>query len=163
MRLNQVIAIEKGVKARVYAEVTELHQAAQKPDLFNGFVKQYRKRDEEGEEYPPERKRVQMQAQETVGRVQEILTALLDMTATKDWANCHAKADVQVGTEILVQEAPVPYLLFLEKQLTDLRTFVEKLPTLDEAEDWQRDEHSGLYKTGALVSTPPFNARRNPI
>ncbi len=45
-RLNQIIAIEKGIKSRAYAELTELHKAAQKPDLFHGFVKTYQKRDE---------------------------------------------------------------------------------------------------------------------
>ncbi|MDQ3812829.1 MAG: hypothetical protein M3347_02630 [Armatimonadota bacterium] len=38
-KLNQVVAIEKGVKSRVYGEVTELHKTSQKPELFNGFIK----------------------------------------------------------------------------------------------------------------------------
>ncbi len=36
-KLNQIIAIEKGIKSKAYAHVTELHKACQKPDLFNGF------------------------------------------------------------------------------------------------------------------------------
>ena len=40
-KLNQVLAIEKGIKTRVYAEFTELHQATQKPALMNGFHKAY--------------------------------------------------------------------------------------------------------------------------
>jgi hypothetical protein len=62
-KLNQIVAIEKGVKSRVYGEITEMHKAAQKPDLFNGFVKTYRKKDEEGEDYPQERKKVQLEAE----------------------------------------------------------------------------------------------------
>ena len=59
-KLNQIIAIEKGVKSRVYGEITEMHKSSQKPELFNGFVKTYRKKDEDSEDYPPERKKAQL-------------------------------------------------------------------------------------------------------
>ncbi len=39
--------------------------------------------------------------------------------------------------------------MFLEKQLTDIHTFVGNLPILDESENWTKDENSGLYKTEA--------------
>ncbi len=149
-KLNQVIAIEKGVKSRVYGEITDIHKTSQKPDLFNGFVKTYRKKDEEGEDYPPERKKVQMIADAMLSRAAELLTELFDVTATKDWGNCHAFADVEVDGQVLIKDAPVPYLLFLEKQISDLHTFVEKMPVLDEADDWSKDENSGLYKTSAI-------------
>lgn len=149
-KLNQIIAIEKGVKSRVYGEITELHKSSQKPDLFNGFVKTYRKRDEEGEDYPPERKKVQLDASELLTRVAGLLTELFDVTASKDWANCHAVADVEVDGKVLIQGAPTPHLLFLEKQISDLHTFVAKLPVLDEADDWSKDENSGLFKTSAI-------------
>lgn len=51
-KLNQIIAIEKGVKARVYGELTGLNKAVQKPELFNGFAKAYQKKDEDGEDLP---------------------------------------------------------------------------------------------------------------
>lgn len=149
-KLNQIIAIEKGVKSRVYGEVSELHKSSQKPELFNGFVKTYRKRDEEGEDYPPERKKVQINATDALGRIGELLTELIDVTATKDWANCQAVANVEVDGRVLIKDAPAPHLLFLEKQLTDLHTFIVKLPVLDEADDWLKDENSGLYKTAAI-------------
>ena len=53
-KLNQIVAIEKSVKSRVYGEITEMHKLSQNSDLFSGFSKQYRKKDEEGEDYPPE-------------------------------------------------------------------------------------------------------------
>lgn len=146
-KLNQVIAIEKSVKSRVYSELTELHKSSQKAEPFNGFVKTYRKKDEEGEDYPAERKKVQVIADALLERAATILTELFDVTASKDFANCHARADVEVDGQILVPNAPVSYLLFLEKQLNDLRTFIDKLPELDEADDWSKDENSGLFKT----------------
>jgi hypothetical protein len=146
-KLNQIVAIEKGVKSRVYGEITEMHKTSQKPELFNGFAKTYRKKDEDGEDYPPERKKVQMVADAMLAKAASLLTELIDVTATKDWGNCHAFADVEVDGQVLLKNAPVPFLLFLEKQITDLHTFVDKLPMLDEADDWSRDENSSLYKT----------------
>ena len=151
-KLNQIVAVEKGVKSRVYGEFTELHKASQKAELFTGFSKNYRKKDEESEDYPPEQKKVQLESGELLSQVSKLLTELIDVSATKDYANCHASADVVVDGQVLIKDAPVPFLLFLEKQLSDLRTFVEKLPVLDSADDWQSDPNSGLYKTAPIAT-----------
>jgi hypothetical protein len=81
-KLNQIIAIEKGVKSRVYGEVTELHKDAQKAEPYTGFSKVYRKRDEEGEDFPPEQKRVRLSAPDVLRRVATIETELFDIEAT---------------------------------------------------------------------------------
>lgn len=151
-KLNQIVAVEKSVKSRVYGDFTELHKASQKAELFTGFSKNYRKKDEEGEDYPPEQKKVQLEAGEVLAQVSKLLAELLDVTATKDFANCLAFADVSVDGVVLVKDAPVPFLLFLEKQITDLHTFVDKIPTLDTADDWQSDPNSGLFKTPSIAT-----------
>ncbi|MCI0391861.1 MAG: hypothetical protein MOB07_24225 [Acidobacteria bacterium] len=147
-KLNQIVAIEKEVKSRTYGEVTTINKLLQKPDLFTGFSKQYRPdKDEDGETFPPDNKRVQLIAEEQLRHAARFLTEIWDVTATKDWANCRAQADVVVDGEVLIAKAPVPFLLFLEKQLNDLRTLVENLPTLDEADNWIKDDGTGLHKT----------------
>jgi hypothetical protein len=146
-KLNQILAIEKGIKTRVYAEFSELHQATQKAALMNGFHKSYQPRDEEGETYPPESQKVQHNANEVLERVGVSLAELFDITATKDWTNCNARADVVVDGRPLVKDVPATYLLFLEKQLTDLHTFVSKMAELDPGSDWSVDPGTGLYKT----------------
>jgi hypothetical protein len=145
-KLNQVIAIEKGVKSRVYSTITELNKASQKPDLFNGFSKTYRQKDEDGEQLPDERKRVQFTVAGILKQVETSLTELMDVTIRKDMTNCTAEASVEVDGQTIIPSVPPTFLLFLEKQLTDMRTFVSALPTLDDAEDWSKDENSGLYK-----------------
>lgn len=147
-KLNQIIAIEKGVKGRVYGELTALNKAVQKPELFNGFSKDYQRKDEDGEELPPERKRVQYVAGEVLRSAERVMSELMEVTARKDWTNCEAKASVKIDDRVIVENAPVSFLLFLEKQLTDLRTFVSNMPVLDEADNWTKDENSGLYRTG---------------
>ncbi len=145
-KLNQVIAIEKGIKARVYSELTDLNKAVQKAELFNGFAKNYQKKDEEGEDLPPERKRVQFQTADVLRKTQRAMSELMAVTARKDWTNCVARASVRINGAAIIENAPVSYLLFLEKQLTDLRTMIGNIPVLDDAENWTKDPNSGLYR-----------------
>ena len=148
-KLNQIIAIEKGIKSRNYAEVGELHKAAQKPALFNGMSRAYQSKEEGDEALPGESNRVQYVYGEVLRTVERLSTDWWNVTARKDWTNCNARTDVIVDGMTLLKGVPVTYLLFLEKQLTDLRTFVDCLPTLDIAEDWKKDPNSGLYRTDA--------------
>ncbi len=138
-RLNQIIAIEKGVKARSHQRLTEAHHALQKPALLSGISRTYRSKDEEGEQLPPEATRVQAKAEDIIRSTVDILGELFDVTATKDYANCKARADVVVDGKVLLTGAPVTYLLFLEKQLVDMNTFIKKLPVLDASESWTFD------------------------
>lgn len=147
LKLNQVIAIEKGIKARVYGHITELNKAAQKPELFSGFNKTYAKKDEDGEDLPAERRRVQFVAADVLRDLERNLTELFTVTAQKDWTNCTANGSVVIGDKTLIADAPVSYLLFLEKQLTDVRTFIGNMPVLDEGDSWTKDANDGLFKT----------------
>src|SRR5215472_14591635 len=123
-KLNQIIAIEKGVKTGAFQTLTEAHHQVQKTTLLGGISRTYRPRDEEGEQLPPESTRVQVRAEDIIRTVTASLTELFDTTATKDWANTHAKADVVVDGQTIVTGVPATYLLVLEKQLVDLHTFV---------------------------------------
>jgi hypothetical protein len=91
------------------------------------------------------------------------LTRLFDVTATKDWANCVAKADVKVDGTTLLEGVPATYLLFLEKQLTDLHTFVSKLPTLDASESWSFDQAANCWATEPVQTTKTKKIPRNHV
>lgn len=147
-KLNQIIAIEKGIKSKSVSDVGELYKVVQKPDLFNGFSKTYQPKDEDdGEKLPAEKKRVQFNVPEVLRAVERSMTDLISVTSRKDWTNTVAKADVSVDGNVIFKDAPVSFLLFMEKQLTDLRTLVGHLPLLDEGENWTKDVNSGLYKS----------------
>jgi hypothetical protein len=162
-KLNQIIAVEKGVKSKSFQELTEAHHAVQKTALLSGISRTYQAKDEEGEQLPPESTRVQVKAEEVLRRTAATLTRLFDVTATKDWANCVAKADVTVDGRTLVKDAPVSYLLFLEKQLTDLHTFVKKLPVLDAAEAWTHDPSTDAWKTEPVKTIKTKKVPRNHV
>lgn len=152
-KLNQVIAVEKGIKARATSEITEIHKANQKPALFDGFSKTYQKRSEQDEDQPPQAQRVQQNVADVLRRVEKLMAELFDVTATKDVANTKAFGDVVVDGVKLVERVPATYLLFLEKQLTDLHTLIVNLPVLDPARVWTLDANALLYKSEVVKTT----------
>ncbi|HVU09626.1 MAG TPA: hypothetical protein VHD90_00055 [Phototrophicaceae bacterium] len=162
-KLNQIIAVEKGVKSQALRDLTDAHQLLQKTSMLSGIARSYRPRDEEGEQLPPESTKVQVKAEEVIRKTTEIMTRLFDVTATKDWANTQAKADVVVDGEVLLAQVPATYLLFLEKQLVDLNTFVRKLPVLDAAETWVFDTSADTWATEAVQTQRTKKIPRNHV
>lgn len=151
-KLNQVLAIEKGIKDRVHKAASEIYHAAQKPTLFNGFTKEYRKVNDQSEDYPPQRQRVQMVAEEALRSDIGGQKELIDITAAKDYANQNARADIVIDGNVVVADAPATLILWLEKRVEDIRTFVTHLPVLDESEDWTADVNSGLFRSGQITT-----------
>ncbi|MGK7875844.1 MAG: hypothetical protein AB4426_21870 [Xenococcaceae cyanobacterium] len=162
-RLNQVIAIEKGIKSRSVQELAEAKKAMGKVALLSGISRTYRPKDEDGEQLPPESKKVQVKAEDIIRKATAILTKLFDVTATKDWTNCHARADVVVDNQTLLTQVPVTYLLFLEKQLTDLHTFIKKLPILDASETWTFDPSADCWATEPIQTLKTFKQPRSHV
>ncbi|WP_040792247.1 DUF7873 family protein [Nocardia paucivorans] len=162
-KLNQIIAIEKGVKSQASADVAAAYQRVAKADLLSGISRTYRPLDDMGEELPSESKRVQVRAREVIADVKNTLTRLFDVTATKDTANCSAKADLTIDGVTIARDLPVTYLLFLEKQLSELKKFVARLPTLDPAESWTFDEVSDCYATQPAQTVRTKKVPRNHV
>lgn len=163
MKLNQIIAIEKGTKSRSLQELTEAHHSLQKPAILSGISRTYRPKDEEGEQLPPESTKVQLKAEEIIRQTSEALTKLFDVVATKDWANCTAKADVVVDGKVLLPQVPATYLLFLEKQLVDIHTFIKKLPILDPSETWTFDPSADCWATEPVNTVKTKKIPRNHV
>jgi hypothetical protein len=153
-KLCQIIAVANGKKSKAQSELTRVHHTLAKSDLLQGIARTYRPKDEEGEKLPGESKRVQFTAAQGIREAAAVLAELIDVVATQDMANCTAKADVSIDGKVVLPQVPVTHLLFLEKQLTDLHTFVDKLPTLDPAETWASNGSADSYET------PPFETAR---
>ncbi|AXK36113.1 hypothetical protein DVA86_29505 [Streptomyces armeniacus] len=162
-KLNQIIAVEKGVKSKVQQDLTAVRRRLDKPALLAGIARTYQPKDEEGEELPPEATRVQVKAEDVLRDTAESLTRLFDVTATKDWANRESRADITVDGRTLLTDVPVSYLLFLEKQLTELAAFVRKLPVLDAAESWSLDPSTDSWKTEAVRTVRTKKVPRNHV
>ncbi|WP_018352923.1 hypothetical protein [Longispora albida] len=162
-KLNQIIAVEKGIKSKSFHDLTEAHHAVQKPALLSGISRTYQPKDEEGEQLPPESTKVQTRAEDVLRQVGAGLAKLFDVTASKDATNAVARADVRVDDRVLLSDVPVTYLLFLEKQLTDLHTFVKKLPVLDAAESWSFNDSADCWSTEPVKTIRTKKVPRNHV
>lgn len=148
MKLNQLLAIEKTQQSETHSVVTKSHHSLTAGSQTEGMTRTYAPLDDADPGEPDESKLVQVRAGEEIQRVREAWGALFNVTAKKDWTNQMASADVILpdGT-ILIESAPVPYLLWLEKKLNDVLTYVTKLPTLDPNFEWEYDENRDTYVT----------------
>lgn len=160
-KLNQIIAVEKGVKADASRIETEVYHKFQKETLLTGIARKYEPLKEGDEFLPEESQRVQASVKNELDRMSDALTKLFDITFTKDSANCQARADIEVDGKVLVASVPVTTLLFLEKKLTDLHTNVKKLPVLSPAEEWHFDNINNVWKTDAIKSLRTKKVMKN--
>lgn len=147
LKLNQIIAIGNGEKSKSKKVITKVYQKLGKELLFEGLTKTYKPIDEEGEKFPKEEKLVQYTVKEAIEEVSEALKSMINIVATQDYANCNAKADIIVDDNPILKDVPVTHLLFMEKQLEDLNTFVNSLPVLDPSEKWMFSEEANYYIT----------------
>ncbi len=167
-KLNQILAIEKGERQKSTAELTALHRRAEKPELYEGRTRTYKPAADAGEQLPDEVQLVQVRATEVMHQVAAILAPAWNIVASKDWANAKdARADVVLDGTVLIEQAPVSYLLWLEKELNNLLTFVKKMPVLDPSEKWTFSSDQNVYSTAmswtnrqkpelkTLVKVPP--------
>ena len=138
MKLNQAIAIANGEKSKSASVMTGLYHKLQKADLFEGFTKRYKPLDEDSKEtLPEESKVVQMNVRDAIKEGSAAVEQLINIIGTIDVGNTAATADVVVDGKTLLTKVPATNLIFLEKQLVDLKTFVDKFPTLDASENWE--------------------------
>lgn len=145
--LSQIVAIEKDVKEKAIQSRSRAEGVFIKGSLLSGLSRSYTPKDDEGEKLPSENTSVQVKARQILEEVQNTLITLFDTVATKDYANCTARASIVVDGQVLLKDVPATYILFLEKQLAELLSFVKKVPTLDAAEEWYYNEAQDCYAT----------------
>lgn len=150
-QLHTVLAVRDGVRSAKTDALTTLHRESQRPELYEGLTRTYRPRDEsDTERLPDENKNIQINADTVLNGLVGAVTREWDLVATIDRSNQDARADVMVPTgertsggevvyQTLLRDVPATSLLYLARELDDVRTFVRKLPTLDPAARWTYD------------------------
>lgn len=149
MKLCQAISVYHSVKRNVETSLAEAKHYFAVPSLLSGMVRDYQPRDDDGDKLPSESQPVQIKITEVLAKLQQTLCRLYDVTATREYGNTIAKADVIVegGEEPLLKNVPVNGLLFLEKQLGDLLALVQRMPTLDPSKTWTYDPAASCYRS----------------
>ena len=150
LKIHQAIALRKGETGRNESFINAIHKANKKPVLFSGHNRNYDPLNDAGEKLPTEQQVVQRRTSDDLKAAQESISKLFDTVARVEYANVDAKADVIVNGETVLSDVPVTYLLFLEKQLTNIRTLVATTPELDSNEEWAEDANTGLFKTDVV-------------
>jgi hypothetical protein len=153
VKLNQVIAVLQTVKSNSTKAKTAVYHLIQKSAMFQGISRTFQPVAEDGFVYPPESQPLQMKAEDLLGQFEQACSELFNLCATQDWANTQAKADIVVDGTTILREVPVSYLLFLEKQLTDIKTFISTLPVLDTSETWVFDPQQDCFATEPKLTT----------
>lgn len=163
-KLNQILAIEQGTKARTNKTITDSYHKIQKVALFTGITRRYHPRDaENGEQLPPENTNVQASSEKMLEETFTAFKELINITSTKDVTNTLAKAAIVVDGVTVAQEVPATHILWLEKQLTDVHTFISKLPVLDPGENWTYDSNAASYKTDEKISIRNKKVMKNHV
>lgn len=152
-KLNQIVAVEKGIKNGANKTFTDAYHVLQREAAFNGQTRTYQPREDGGDKLPDESSKVQANVDDIFGEVVDALTKAFDTMATKDYGNTTAKADVVVDGNVLIAQAPPTFLLTLEKYLNDLKAVISKAPVLDPSVEWTEDEASGLHRSTPVVTT----------
>ena len=151
--LHQILALEKDKKARSYREVTDAHHQLNPTNVkLSGITRTYQPKNEDGDKLPSESTLLQLQASTVLAQIKASLIDLFNITLTKDEANQKAKADLYVDEQLIARDVPVTYLLFMEKQLTDVITIVSKLPVLDPAEHWEWSPAADAYAASSQTA-----------
>jgi hypothetical protein len=162
-KIHQILAVETGVRQKTNRELTDAYHRIQRQPLITGIARTYRPKDEDGDQLPSETQLVQVQVERVLPTIADNLARLFDVVATKDASNAEARADVVVDGRTILSLVPVTTLLFLEKQLTDLRTVLNALPRLDPAEHWTFDETTGVYRSDVAETTKTKKVPRNHV
>lgn len=154
MKLSHVAAVLSGKKTETEKVVGELNKLVQKETLFNGYTKSYspyreatNPEEAKAGQLPAENVAVQQRARDLLVRAKGTWASLMDLTLTQDSGNTTAIADIFVDGDAWAKGVPITTLMFLQKQVADVKKFVENLPTPDPAIPWQYDPAQGLLRS----------------
>lgn len=146
-KLNQIIAVAQSKKAAAKKALERAYHLLQKTELYQGLEKSYQPQDEDGEQLPPESKRVEYKVSEVLDSIREDWTNMVDVVVTNDTGNSQAKANIKVGDQLVAENVPVTSLIFLEKQLTDLHSLIGVCPTLSTSDSWKFNQEGELWES----------------
>lgn len=146
-----------GVKARAKREETDVYQTLKRPGLFNGFRKTYSPLDEEnGEKFPDEGELLQNNVEDVLANLVPTMAKAIDVQTAVDATNGMTTTTLTISRtdaeDVEIENIPVVTLLFLEKQLDNLKAIVSAAPALNPTKEWEFNAQEGVYVTKPRTS-----------
>jgi len=158
MKQHQLLAINKATKAKNYRTITDLHQLSKKSDLFKGLRRRFKPVGDDEDpkvaelkaEHPDVDKHVSNTVTDILSKASDNLSEMWNLEISKDIGNTKSVADIILNEEtenpiILIKGLPVTAIIYLEKQLDDLFTFIKQLPVLPVDKKWTIAD-GGIYE-----------------
>ena len=150
--LHAVLAVvddKKKFVAAILGEAATLF--TKKEDNFEGHLKTYTPKAEDGDELPPDTKPVNTTVEEKLKYVFKSIASGVDTILEVEETNGsgNAKADLTIDG-VSLGKFSATSLLSLERELSNVRTVCKEIPTTDPAREWTLDETvavPGLYKS----------------
>lgn len=157
IRLSQAVALTVARSGAATKDSTVYYHILQKADSFAGHTKKFKptKLDSNNQPIDPQpdqQKVVQCKVATLLSDLVSVLSGHFDAAATRDIGNTLAKANVVINGTTVMKDVPVPYLLFLESELTNLHTQAQNIPTLSLDKSWTFDQQSGFWKSETVVT-----------
>ena len=153
LKLSQVLALETAERNSFKDTINAADKAGSNSTKSSGRYHKYHPKDEADDDLLPEdRVIVEVKYVNILRDLFQALPSFVDITGAKDFTNTVAKANVMVGDVCLIEGAPVPFLLFLEKQMSDLRTLVGRMVEPDPSETWTWDANQQIHVSGETKS-----------
>jgi len=141
-KLHEILAIEAGVKSTADSTLNEaVNTFTRKHEHFNGQTRKYTPLQEDGMPLADEHKPVVSTVKEKLDYVQDHLVRALDCLYQKEFANTLAKADIILGSTVILN-VPATILLNFEKKFKEIRAMYQTIPTLDPGREWIKDTSS---------------------
>lgn len=155
-RLHQVVVTEQGIQSdteRVVDQYKRLFSLGGEQNPMKGLVRTYQPLRDGGVSHPAQSFKVQIRAADVIPEIKTALGKLFDVKFTREYWNTKAAADLVVDGETLLTGVPSTYFLFLEREVTKIRSgLVAQLPVLDPSEDWHWDPARGIWVTEPKVT-----------
>ena len=169
MKLNQLIAIVAGKKNAAQQALRTARDKFGQATLFEGHLKTYKPYAEDGDKLAEDRKNIQASCFNTIEDLFEILADSSAVVAGIDLANTAAYGSVSINGQMLMDHVPATQLIFLEKQLQEVRKVVASIPVLDPSVIWSLDTNQGVFRSEDVrsirtnkVPTPFVKAEATP-
>jgi len=148
-KLNQIVALVQGARAEANKITAPLFHTVKNPVLFAGMTQVYTPAEEGGERLPDDNTSVKHTVDEILSAFRKPNARMLDLMSTNENANTEAFADVVVDGSVIIEHAPVTFLMPFQKFLEqEVRGIIRDLPVQDPAETWalSTSSRAGIYQ-----------------
>lgn len=167
-KLHEVLAAEDTVtKAadKLIAETTD--KFGRHGEFFVGMIRTLKRvnsspEDEAREASERREKVLPTNVPETVDYTMGFVTKMLDTKLQKHVANQKAKASIIIDGQIIMSDAPVDFLLDLEKAIPRWKEMFNRMPTLDPSKNWI-EERKHVFKTKDAIASAQTEKQLYPV